>query len=62
MNPLAHHDVGQGDPCGLHSHPNFTRLRFGALFFLDTKCIGAAVVSHDDARVYHGPHPLLAGN
>src|SRR5438034_11220749 len=45
----------------LHSHPHFTILRLGALFFNDPKCIGPAVVSDDDARVSHGPLPPLAG-
>ncbi len=57
MNALAHHDVGQGDTCGQHSHPHFTVLRFGALFFKHLKGIGPAVVSDDDARVSHGPLP-----
>src|SRR5262245_33858400 len=27
MNALAHHDIGQGDTCGKHSHPHFAALR-----------------------------------
>ena len=54
MNALARHDVGQGDACGQHSHPHFTILRLGALFFNHPKCIGPAVMSDDDARVSHG--------
>jgi hypothetical protein len=57
MNTLAHHQVGQGDTCGQHSHPHLTALRLGALFFEDVKCIGPAVVGDDDARVFHEPLP-----
>src|SRR5215472_3691545 len=62
MNALARHDVGQGDTCGQHSHPHFTVLRFWALFFEHLKCIGPAVVSNDDARVFHGLLPRLPGS
>ena len=55
MNALARHDVGQGDARGQHSHPNFTPLRLGALFFNHPKCIGSTVVSDNDARVFHEP-------
>src|SRR6266508_3229706 len=61
MNALAHQQVGQADTCGQHSHPHFTILWLGALFFNHPKCIGPAVVSDDDARVSHGPLPPVAG-
>ena len=61
MNALARHYVGQGDACGQHSHPHFTILRLGALFFNHPKFIGPAVVSNDDARVSHRPLPRLPG-
>src|SRR6185436_5915125 len=57
MNALAHHDVGQGYPRSQHSHSHFTVLRLGALFFEHLKCFGPAVVTHDNARVLHGPVP-----
>jgi hypothetical protein len=53
MNALARHYVGQRDTCGQYSHPNFTILWLGALFFNHPKWIGPAVVSDDDARVSH---------
>jgi hypothetical protein len=59
MNALAHHQVGQGNTRSQHSHPHFTVFRLGALFFEHLKCIGPAVVSNDDARVFHGPLPRL---
>jgi hypothetical protein len=59
MNALASHDVGQGDSCGQHSHPHLTFVRLGALFVKHLKCIGPAVVSHDDPRVSHGYETLL---
>ena len=58
MNALAHHDVGQGDARGQHSHAHFTVLGLGALFLNHLKGVGAAVASDDDARVFHGPLPL----
>src|SRR5262249_49478832 len=58
MNALAHHEVGQGDTCSQHSHPNFTSFRFGALFFNDSKSIRPAVVSDDDSSMSHGARPL----
>jgi hypothetical protein len=61
MNALAHHHVGQGDTCSPHSHPHFTALRLGALFFNCPKFIGPAVVTDDDARVSHGRLPPLTG-
>src|SRR5262249_48368269 len=60
MNALAHHDVGQGDACGQHSHAHFTTLRRGALFSNRRNLMGPAVVSDDDARVFHGPSPGAA--
>jgi len=61
MNALARHQVGQGNTRGQHSHPHFTVLWLGALFFEHLKCIGPAVVRNDDARVFHGPLPRLPG-
>ena len=54
MNALARRQVRQGHTGGQHSHPHFTRLRLGALFFDHPKCIGPpAVVGDDDSRVSH---------
>ena len=53
MNTLARHYIRQGDARGQHSHPHFTTLRLGALFLNDVKDIGSAVVSNDDARMFH---------
>jgi hypothetical protein len=57
MNPLAHHQVGQGDTRGLHSHPYFTRLRLRAVFFKPLERIWPTVVGDDDARLFHGLLP-----
>ncbi len=57
MNPLASHDVGQGNSRSQYSHPYFTGLGFRAFFLDYAKCIGAAIVGDDDARVFHtAPH------
>ncbi len=61
MNTLARQYVGQGDACGQHFHPHLTTLRLGALFFNHPKRLGPAVVSDDDARVFHRPLPRLPG-
>src|SRR5262249_46737671 len=60
MNALTHHQIRQGDTCGLHLYANFAILRFGALFFNHPKCIGPAVVGDDDAPVFHGTSSSLA--
>jgi hypothetical protein len=61
MNALARHYVGQRDACGQHSHPHFTTLRLGALFFNYPECVGPTVVSDDNARESHEAlAPLLA--
>ena len=56
MNALAHHQVGQGNTCGQHSHSDFTTLWLGALFLKQLKCIESSVVGDDDLRVPHEPH------
>jgi hypothetical protein len=53
--------VGQGDTRSQDSHPHFTSLWLGALFFNHPKFFGPAVVSNDDARVFYGPLPPLPG-
>src|SRR6185369_12811845 len=55
MDALTRHYVGQGDTRGQHFNPHVSALRFGARFFDHLKCVGPAVVSKDDARVFHGP-------
>src|SRR5262249_3090526 len=60
MNSLAHHQVGQGDSRGQHSHPHFALLRLGAIFFNQPKFLGPTVVTDDDACVLHGPRHSVA--
>ena len=55
MNALAHHQVGQGNICGQHSHSDFATLWLGALFLKQLKCIESSVVGDDDLRVPHEP-------
>ena len=59
MDALAHHDVGQGDACGQHSHPYFAMLRLRTVFFNHPKLIGPAVMTDDDSRVPHERAPRI---
>ena len=52
---IAHHQVGQGNTCGQHSHSDFATLWLGALFLKQPKCIESSVVGDDDLRVPHEP-------
>jgi hypothetical protein len=53
MHSLARHYVRQRDTCGLHFHPYLPNLRLRALFFNHLQRVGPAVVSDDDALVFH---------
>jgi hypothetical protein len=61
MNALTRHDVGQANTCGQHFHPHLMSFRRGALFLNHAKCIGAAIVGDDDARVLHTLFSRLTG-
>ncbi len=61
MDPLAGHDVGQGDPRGQHSHTRFALPGLRLFFFDHLEGIESAVMGDDDARVLHGPLLRLPG-
>ena len=53
MDSLARQDIRQTDPRRQHFHPHFAILRLWALYLDHLKCIGSAIVSDDDSRVFH---------
>src|SRR5262249_18941219 len=46
-------EVRQGDARGQHAHPDLAFLRLGPFLLKHLKCLGSAVMIHDDARVLH---------
>ena len=59
VDALARHDVGHGNSRREHSDPHLPPLRLGAVFLNHPKGVGPAVVSDDDAHVFHGHRPPL---
>ncbi len=53
MDALAGHEVRQSHARGQHFDAHFTAFGFRAVFFYGLQSVGAAIVRHNDSRVFH---------